>query len=245
MQWRTSYRSDKEGDAMKDTIILYTAYLDKLKALTDEQFGRLIRIILRYQQGEEIGEIDDLTVSLAFDVIRFDIDRNNEKYANIVSRNRLNGQKGGRPKNPKNPLGYLETQTNPAKPKKADNDNDNEHDNDNDINNTVVFNKNNSKRKRFVDDDDLNNTILDFIEHRRKMRKPMTDYAVELFIKRLNKLATDKDDQINLINVAILKGWQTVYPSEEQVVTKNNDKLDAIEQFYLSGKTKKDGKFGI
>ena len=33
-----------------------------------------------------------------FDIMRADIDRNNEKYQEIVERNRENGRKGGRPK---------------------------------------------------------------------------------------------------------------------------------------------------
>lgn len=220
---------------MKDGMILYASYAEKFQRLTDAQFGRLIRLVFKYQAGEDVGNIDDFAVSLAFDVIRYDLDRNNEKYERIIERNRENGKKGGRPKNP---VGFEKTQDNPEEPKKADKDKEKDKVEDKDINNK-------SKRKRFADDDDLNNAILDFIEHRRKLRKPMTDHAVQLFLDRLNKMATDKDDQINLINVAILKGWQTVYPSEERLTERSNDKLDKIEQFYLSGKKKKDGKFGL
>lgn len=220
---------------MKDGMILYASYAEKFQRLTDAQFGRLIRLVFKYQAGEDVGNIDDFAVSLAFDVIRYDLDRNNEKYERIIERNRENGKKGGRPKNP---VGFEKTQDNPEEPKKADKDKEKDKVEDKDINNK-------SKRKRFADDDDLNNAILDFIEHRRKLRKPMTDHAVQLFLDRLNKMATDKDDQINLINVAILKGWQTVYPSEERLTERSNDKLDKLEQFYLSGKKKKDGKFGL
>lgn len=224
---------------MKDGMILYASYAEKFQRLTDAQFGRLIRLVFKYQAGEDVGNIDDFAVSLAFDVIRYDLDRNNEKYERIIERNRENGKKGGRPKNP---VGFEKTQNNPEEPKKADKDKDKDKEKDK-VEDKDINNK--SKRKRFADDDDLNNAILDFIEHRRKLRKPMTDHAVQLFLDRLNKMATDKDDQINLINVAILKGWQTVYPSEERLTERSNDKLDKIEQFYLSGKKKKDGKFGL
>lgn len=224
---------------MKDGMILYASYAEKFQRLTDAQFGRLIRLVFKYQAGEDVGNIDDFAVSLAFDVIRYDLDRNNEKYERIIERNRENGKKGGRPKNP---VGFEKTQDNPEEPKKADKDKEKDKDKDK-VEDKDINNK--SKRKRFADDDDLNNAILDFIEHRRKLRKPMTDHAVQLFLDRLNKMATDKDDQINLINVAILKGWQTVYPSEERLTERSNDKLDKLEQFYLSGKKKKDGKFGL
>ena len=54
--------------------------------------------------------------SLAFAVMRGDIDRAKVKYEAIAERNRVNGMKGGRPKNPENPVGYLGTQENPENP---------------------------------------------------------------------------------------------------------------------------------
>lgn len=224
---------------MKDGMILYASYAEKFQRLTDAQFGRLIRLVFKYQAGEDVDNIDDFAVSLAFDVIRYDLDRNNHKYEEICEKRREAGAKGGLAKaaNSKQVLANASKSKQPEA-NLADKDKDKDKVEDKDINNK-------SKRKRFADDDDLNNAILDFIEHRRKLRKPMTDHAVQLFLDRLNKMATDKDDQINLINVAILKGWQTVYPSEERLTERSNDKLDKIEQFYLSGKKKKDGKFGL
>lgn len=113
---------------MRDSLLIYTAYADKFQKLTDEQFGKLIRLMLHYQQAGNVPEIEDGAVALAFDVVKYDIDKNAEKYDRIVERNRENGKKGGRPKNP---VGFLGTQKNPEEPKKADNDNDNVNDNEN------------------------------------------------------------------------------------------------------------------
>jgi len=95
----------------------------------------------------------------------------------------------------------------------------------------------NDKNNKYADDDCLNNAIKDFIEHRRKLRKPMTDKAIELFIQRLNKFETSVDGQIRLINIAIERGWQTVYPAEDEKIPerKNNDKLKALEEYYMNG----------
>ena len=95
----------------------------------------------------------------------------------------------------------------------------------------------NDKNNKYADDDRLNNAIKDFIEHRRKLRKPMTDKAIELFIQRLNKFETSVDGQIRLINIAIERGWQTVYPAEDEKIPerKNNDKLKALEEYYMNG----------
>ena len=79
---------------MKDNMILYTAYADKFKRLSDLQFGQLMRAALNYQQFGTEPDIDDLTVGLAFDVIKHDIDTNNQKYAETIEKKREAGRQG-------------------------------------------------------------------------------------------------------------------------------------------------------
>lgn len=54
-----------------------------------------------------------------------------------------------------------------------------------------------------------------YIEHRKKLRKPMTDYAIELAIKKLNKMG-DERKQIAIINQSIMKGWSGLLELEQQ-----------------------------
>lgn len=72
--------------------------------------------------------------------------------------------------------------------------------------------KSKNKKKIYDTDDVLNEAILAFIEHRKKIRRPMTDRAIDLFLKRLNGLSSDNDEKVQIINEAIEHGWQTVYP---------------------------------
>ena len=74
--------------------------------------------------------------------------------------------------------------------------------------------KSESESKSYTGDVRLDGAILDFIEHRRKMRKPMTDRAIELMITKLKKLGKDTDEQIDIINQSIERGWQGVFPLE-------------------------------
>lgn len=70
----------------------------------------------------------------------------------------------------------------------------------------------------YSDDPELDEAIKDFIESRKKLRKPMTDRAIQLLIARLNKIAPDDHiRQVDLINLAIRKGWLDVYPETEAV----------------------------
>jgi len=115
---------------MRKSFLIHTDTLNVLDILTDEQVGKLFRAIKNYQNGVE--NILDFEINIAFVPFKNQFDRDTEKYENIVERNAINGSKGGRPRNPKNPVGYLETQENPKKPKKADSDSDSDSDSVND-----------------------------------------------------------------------------------------------------------------
>ncbi len=92
------------------------------------------------------------------------------------------------------------------KPQKNTNNNVN---NDNNINNIL-----------YADNPALNETIIAFVEHRKSMKKPMTDRAIKLMITNLNKLSPDVNVQIDILNQSIINGWQGIFPLKNQ----NNQK---------------------
>jgi hypothetical protein len=111
---------------MKESFVIYKAFYEPISELSDEDLGQLFRHIFLYQISG-IEPINTSRVYMAFQFFKNQFRLDNEKYLNVVNRNKINGINGGRPKtqdNPKNPVGYL-------KPKKADKDN--EKDNVNDI----------------------------------------------------------------------------------------------------------------
>lgn len=119
-----------------DSLLIYTAYAEKFKKLTDAQFGQLMRCVIEYQATGEAPEIDDTAVALSFDVIKYDLDANNEKYEATVEKRREAGAKGGKQKqaNAKEEKQELANLANASKCKQnvanqADNDNDNVNDN--------------------------------------------------------------------------------------------------------------------
>jgi hypothetical protein len=113
---------------MKKSFILYQDYEQHIDLLTDEQAGKLLKAIFKFNAGN-VPELDPV-VQMAFSFIKSNLERDNGKYASIIERNKNNGLKGGRPKipetqnNPNNPVGFLGTQNNPEEPKKADTDTD-------------------------------------------------------------------------------------------------------------------------
>ena len=218
---------------MRDSLLIYTAYKNKFAKLTNAQFGELIRFLIEYQETGTVPEIEDVAVALSFDVARFDLDQNNKKYEETVEKRREAGKKGAEKTNGKSRQMPANAETEAAKVGKAENESaktaDNVNDNDND---NVTFIKSNKTNKS-----DFEEAIEEFKKHRRSLRKPMTDKAVELFKKRLNKLTNSEAKQIELINIAIERGWQTVYPVDEQkekpAATRSKNRLKDLEKYYL------------
>ena len=218
---------------MKKSFVLYYDYAEKFKSLSDEQFGKLTRCMIAYENTGETIPIEDIIVQMAFDVVKVDLDRNRKKYESICKRNRENGQKGGRPKetqnNPNNPVGFLETQNNPNNPVGPDNDNDNDIDKDNDTK-EKIYPTDIQKRKAppkekpvyYPNDEKLNKAFEDFLIHRKQIKKPMSDRAITLAINKLEELSEgDNDKAIEIINQSILNGWQGIFELKEKTTPIN------------------------
>lgn len=113
----------------KKSFILHLDSLDILEKMDDIQRGKFIYAIYQYQKTGILPELDfglDMAVTPFINQFK----RDGNKYQSIVERNKNNGSKGGRPKNPNQPKETQITQSVFEKPKKADNDNDNENEND-------------------------------------------------------------------------------------------------------------------
>ena len=58
---------------------------------------------------------------------------------------------------------------------------------------------------------ELAEALAAFAEHRKKLKKPMTDYAKKLLLNKLQKLAKTEQEQIAILNQSIENGWQGVF----------------------------------
>lgn len=125
----------------------------------------------------------------------------------------------------KKPNGFEKSEWINQEPKKADNDNEDEDDND-------ILNKEKSKKRKTFDEvfsekkvsDALKDTLKDFIDMRKTIKKPMTSKALELIINKLRKMSNSEQEQIDLLNESIEKGWQSVYPSNKSKTEKAEKK---------------------
>lgn len=113
----------------RKSFIVHHDSLEVINKLTDEQAGKLLKAIKAYQLGEDFEM--DLMTDLVFTPFKSQFIRDDEKYQNIVNRNKNNGLKGGRPKtqtNPREPNKPSGLSGNPKEPKKADSKSDSKSD---------------------------------------------------------------------------------------------------------------------
>lgn len=104
------------------------------------------------------------------------------------------------------------------------------------VSDTDVVNKKKAE-KHYSPDGTLNAWIKEFIKHRKTLKKPMSDKAVELFVNRLQKLCPDNiGGQIEMIKTAIERGWLTVYADfDKKPMRDNKAKHAALEARALGG----------
>lgn len=82
---------EKKG---KNSFVLYYDLEEQTKMLTDQQVGRLLRMVLAYEiRGERLEE-QEPTVQMAFQFLKPGLDINREKYEKMCARNKKNRNHG-------------------------------------------------------------------------------------------------------------------------------------------------------
>lgn len=103
---------------------MYYEYEEQLKDLSDEELGKLIRAMFKF---EKLGfEDENLTplANMAFGFIKRNLIRDRENYDKRSETSKINGKKGGRPKNEKPKKPNSETYSKPNNLTKPDKDKD-------------------------------------------------------------------------------------------------------------------------
>lgn len=88
--------------------------------------------------------------------------------------------------------------------------------------NTKELNTNVCKKERkssyneildnMVTDPKLKEALIEFIKMRKLSKKPPTDHALELLIKKLFKISSDPETQIEIVEQSITNNWQGFFP---------------------------------
>ena len=176
----------------REFFCAYHSLSDTTRCLNDAEFGRLMRAAISYSASGETPTLSGREAVL-WDMVRWQIDRDIEKYDAFADKQAENGKKGGRPKKPTE---TQKTQAFSGKPKKA-----NTKEKENDIEPTAL-----TPLTHLV------GAMAEFRAHRKTLRKPLSAKAEELIIKELERLApSDEKKQIAIIEQSIANGWQGVF----------------------------------
>lgn len=71
-------------------------------------------------------------------------------------------------------------------------------------------------------DEELKQTIYEFIKMRKAIKKPLTTKGLELMIKKLYTLSNNIEEQIQILNNSIMNNWQGIFPIKQETNIKNN-----------------------
>ncbi len=77
--------------------------------------------------------------------------------------------------------------------------------------------KNDKKDKKYYEHDALNQTFIDYVDMRKRIKAPMTDRAIQLAINKLNKLSRgDNDKAIKILEQSIMNSWKGLFELKEE-----------------------------
>jgi len=168
----------------KSGFLIYTDYWEKyFSKMSGEQIKEVFKIIFCFNKTFEILKTNDLAVEMVVATIIDNIKRDAEKRFKQSIASKENGKMGGRPKLKKNkPIG-----SNPLNPKP-----------------NLSDSKNDSDLPIFINKDLFNA----FVEMRIKIKKPLTEVATDLLIKKLTKF---ESKQVGLANQALENSIESSY----------------------------------
>lgn len=112
--------------------------------------------------------------------------------------------------------------------------------NEQQMNTNNKVNKGNKEKKdiesmviAYTNNQDLIDAINDFIENRRKTKAPMeTKRAMTTFLNKLDSLADNDADKIDLINTAVMNNWKSVFADQRKTQPQQRQRpSDGLEVF--------------
>ena len=96
---------------------------------------------------------------------------------------------------------------------------------DNNTNNNTVSNKKERKSKsksydeqiaEYTGNEELQNALKAFVQMRSFIKKPMTEYALKLMLKKLDELGNNDTTKIDILNQSIKYNWQGIFPLKDE-----------------------------
>lgn len=236
---------------MKDSFILFTSYKETVDCMSDVAAGLLFKMILNHESGNDPRDglpegCDADTAYIAFTFIRRQLDSMNEKYEKSVEKQREAGKKGAEKRwgkdstligSDSNPIAKdgnpIKTDSTPIGSDSTSIGSDGLYEYEYDIKEKPS--KEGKKKKADLlglDDPVLLAAVKDYENHRKKIKAPLTERALDLALKKLEELAPgDTPTKVAIINQSIMNGWKGLFalhennrsPNDKHGITRDDD----------------------
>ena len=82
----------------------------------------------------------------------------------------------------------------------------------------------------YTQNEELQNALKAFLQMRSFIKKPMTEYALKLMLKKLDELGNTDDIKIAILNQSITHNWQGIFPLKD-----GNTKQDKQPKYDQNG----------
>ena len=108
---------------------------------------------------------------------------------------------------------------------------------DNNINALSTNNKNKNKKteydvliENYTSNMELRNTIYEFIKMRKGIKKPITSYGLKKMLNKLDRLASDDEIKIQILDQSIEHSWNGIFELKDNKGGNNNGGNQQPEQ---------------
>ena len=76
----------------------------------------------------------------------------------------------------------------------------------------------------YTSNEELKATLIEFVKFRKSIKRVMTTRALELLLKKLDKLSNDDNTKIEILNESIMNGWNGIFPLKDNSTPINKNK---------------------
>lgn len=80
--------------------------------------------------------------------------------------------------------------------------------------------------KNNFENEELKQTVYEFIKMRKAIKKPLTTRGLELMINKLKKITSNTNEQIQILNNSIMNNWLGIFPLKEE--EKQKEKVEYV-----------------
>lgn len=208
---------------MTDGFVFYRSFAEALQDIPAEQFKDIVLALSSYAlDGIEPDNLDAISKAL-FTLMRPQIDAN--------AKRREAGRKGGEANAKQIEASVKQNEATPkqteakdkVKEKVKDKDKDKEKVKEKDIAPEVAV-------ATLDAPDEVKQSMQEFVNMRKSIKKPMTGNAVKLMYGRLVKLSKDPGTQREILEQSIRHSWQDVYELKDEKPRSGTNKFNNIIQ---------------